>query len=239
MANRGSSRILAARSRVETWAEGLKMDPGRRPVSFEGPLSGSSYWSVICLSMGRPRRYSSLDTWPAGPWYIQSRRSSLFLSQHENTCFTNYLFFFPIHQIDTVKEPTWWRLFPLRILSFLLCFAHFSVLSGALRSFFFRLHVFVQLSRLVQYSSSSGGASSFSDSVRSKVLLEVTGPMLNNLYVYRVGSWFFKTQKYLAKIRKIYGSVNHKIFIWRHTLCSKNDFSPWNTFLTAICVPLP
>lgn len=130
-------------------------------------------------------------------------------------------FFSPIHQIDSVKEPTWWRLFPLRILSFLLCFAHFSVLSGALRFFFFRLHVFVQLSRLVQYSSSSGDASSFSDSVRSKVPLEVTGPMLNNLYVYRVGSWFFKTQKYLAKIRTTYGSVNQKRYIRRNTLRSK------------------
>lgn len=134
-------------------------------------------------------------------------------------------FFSPIHQIDTVKEPTWWRLFPLRILSFLLCFAHFSVLSGALRFFFFRLHVFVQLSRLVQYSSSSGDASSFSDSVRSKVLLEVTGPMLNNSYVYRVGRWFFKTQKYLAKIRTTYGSVNHRNTFDDTLFVQKNDCS--------------
>lgn len=83
ISNRGSSLILAARSRLEAGVLELKMDPGRSPVSADGPLSGSAYWSVICLSMGRPIRYSSLEICPAGPWYIQSSLSSFFLTEHQ------------------------------------------------------------------------------------------------------------------------------------------------------------
>lgn len=88
MTNSGSSLILAAKSRVEAGRVGLKMEPGKRPVWAHGPLSCSSYCWVICLSIGRPSRYSSLDTWPPGPWYIQSKRSSFFL--RVNTCLLNW-----------------------------------------------------------------------------------------------------------------------------------------------------